>query len=243
MALLTFLVLFLAYTFLLTVGQWLQAKSFFHWINKPRIKPFFDAYQAPYRDQHRYWVGLMLCLRCVLFTVDVLLSLQSADPIHNLPAIVAVAIGLFTITRFTGVIYKKFCLDVLEVSFILNLGILAVATYTVRSAEKPESQAAVTNVSVGIAFVTFVGVLVYHMYQQVWPKLQQRIHLLHHRREHQSDEEADTDSEAQISTAPTMTIVECPHPEPLELSAQPLLASTAFSELREPLNLIDTSDH
>jgi len=141
------------------------------------------------------------------------------------------------------VIYKKFCLDALEASFILNLGILAVATYTVRSAEKPESQAAVTNISVGIAFATFVGVLVYHMYQQVWPKLQQKIHLLHHRREHQSDEEADTDSEAQISTAPTMTIVECPHPEPLKLSAQPLLASRTFSELREPLNLIDTSDH
>ena len=187
----------------------------------------------------------MLCLRFVLFTVYVLLSLQSADPIHNLPTIVAVVIGLFTIIHFTSVIYKKFCLDVLEVSFILNLGILAAATYTVRFAEKPESQAAVTNVSVGIAFATFVGVLVYHMYQQVWPKLQQRIHLLHHRREHQSDEEAgtDSDSEAQTSTAPTMTIVECPSPKPLELSARPLLASTTFTELREPLNLIDTSDH
>jgi len=50
-ALLTFLVLFLPYTCLLTVGQWLQAKSnrrFFYWINNPRIKHFLDAYQAPY---------------------------------------------------------------------------------------------------------------------------------------------------------------------------------------------------
>ena len=56
--------------------------------------------------------------------------------------------------------------------------ILAAAAYTVRRAQKPENQAAVTYMSVGIAFATFVGVLVHHTYQQVWPNLQQRIHLL-----------------------------------------------------------------
>jgi len=43
-----------------------------------------------------------------------------------------------------------------------------------RHAEKPENQAAVTYISVGIAFTIFAGILVCHMYQQVWPKLQQR---------------------------------------------------------------------
>ena len=238
-ALLTFLVLFLPYTVLLTVGQWLQAKSnrrFFYWINNPRIKPFLDAYQAPYKDQHRYWTGLMLCLRCVLFFVFVLLSLVSADPSHNLLAIQAIVIGLVTLIRFTGLIYKKLYLDVLEASFILNLGILAAATYSVRIAETPESQAAVTSVSVGIAFATFVGVLAYHTYQQVWPKLQQRIHQLHHRheRQYESVDEADVDIRELIPTAPTMTIVQRPSPEPLELPAL-----TNFTELREPLNLID----
>ena len=248
-ALLTFLVLFLPYTILLTVAQWLQAKSnrrFFRWINNPRIKPFLDAYQAPNRDQHRYWTGLMLCLRCVLFTVLVLLSLVSADPRHNLLAIEAVVIGLITLTRFTGLIYKKLCLDVLEASFILNLGILAAATYSVRLVGTPayESQAAVTYTSVGIAFATFVVVLTYHTYQQVWPKLLPIIRKLRHHNEHQSerfDEEADTDNQAQIPTAPTMTIVERPSPEPLELEAHPLIAPTNFTELREPLNLVDTS--
>ena len=71
-ALLTLLILFLPYTLLLTLGQWLQANSnrrCFHWINNPKIKPFLDAYHAPYRDQHRYWTGLMLCLRCALLLV------------------------------------------------------------------------------------------------------------------------------------------------------------------------------
>jgi len=242
-ALLTFLVFFLPYTFLLTFGQWFQAKSnrrFFYWINNPRIKPFFDAYQAPYKDQHRYWTGLMLCLRCVLYLVFVLLSLVSADPSHNLLAIEVVVIGLLTLTSFTGLVHKMLYLDVLEASFILNLGILAAATYSVRFARTPESQGVVTYISVGIAFATFVVVLVYHIYQQVWPKLQQRTHQLRHRKEHRNEgcDEVDNDYQAQISTAPTMSIVECPSPELLEL--KPL---TAFNELREPLNLIDTSDH
>ena len=249
-ALSTFLVLFLPYTILLTVGQWLQAKSnrrFFRWINNPRIKPFLDAYQAPYRDQHRYWTGLMLCLRCVLFTAFVLLSLVSADPSHNLPAIEAVVIGLITLTRFTGLIYKKLYLDVLEASFILNLGILAAATYSVRLVGTPsyESQAAVTYTSVSVAFATFVVVLTYHIYQQVWPKLLPKIHKLRHRNEHQSerfDEEANIDKRAQVPTAPTMTIVERPSPAPLEVEARPLRVPTNFTELREPLNLVDTSD-
>ena len=231
-ALLAFLVLFLPYTFLLTVGQWLQAKSFFHWINKPRIKPFFDAYQAPYRDQHRYWVGLMLFLRCVLFTVFAVTSLVSADPTYNLLTIEVVVIGLFTLIHFTGVVYKMIYLDILETSFFINLGILAAAIYAVRHAENPENQAAVTYISVGIAFATFVGVLVYHTYQQVWPKLQQRIHLLHHHKEQQSEGfKEGVDNQAQT---PTVTIVECPTSKPPEPEARLFISSTSLTELREP---------
>ena len=138
-------------------------------------------------------------------------------------------------------IYKRLFLDIIEASFILNLGILAAATYSVRLAETPESQAVVTYISIGIAFTTFVGVLVYHTYQQVWPKLQQRIHKLHHHNGHQSREsfdEADFDNKpAQLSTSPTVTVVECPRPE---AEAQPLIAPSNFAELQEPLNLIDT---
>ena len=69
-----------------------------------------------------------------------------------------------------------------------------------RHAEKPENQAAVTYISVGIAFAMFVGVLVYHTYQQVWPKLQQRIYQLEHHKEQQSEsfEEAGVDNQHKL---------------------------------------------
>ena len=285
-ALLTLLILFLPYTLLLTVGQWLQAKSnhrCFHWINNPRIKPFLDAYHAPYRDQHRYWTGLLLCLRCALLLVFAFNT--QADPSLNLLVIGTAVIGLLTLTHFTGLVYKKLYLDILEISFILNLGVLAVATYYVNQALVPVSQAAVAYTSVGIAFATFIGVLLYHTYQQVWPELQHKINQLRysgvremsHDNSSDPEDEADVYHEVQTLTAPTMTVVERPSPEPHDLNdstsmkarplsiasssnliefrdqldwinpdnskLQPLILPTMnFTELRKPLDLIDTDD-
>ena len=59
-------------------------------------------------------------------------------------------------------VYKSWNLNALEVSFILNLGILAVATYYVKLSGG--IQAAVAYTSVGIAFLTFVGIVTYHIY-------------------------------------------------------------------------------
>ena len=57
-AVLVFFFLFLPYTLLLLFGQWLQAVShlrLFSWVNSARLKPFMDAYHAPYKAKHRYW--------------------------------------------------------------------------------------------------------------------------------------------------------------------------------------------
>jgi len=100
-------------------------------------------------------------------------------------------------------------LDILEISYILNLGILAVATYYVKLAVVPVSQVAVASVSVGVALTTFVGVLLFHAYQQVWPKLLQRIHQLHHEERERSEKIGTTctmDHEARPLIAPTMRL-------------------------------------
>ena len=248
---LTLLLLFLPYTLLLTVGQVLQAKSnrrLFYWINKPRIKPFLDAYQAPYNDRHRYWTGLMLCLRCALFLVFAFNT--QADPSLNLLAISSVAFGLTVVKQYTGAVYKKLYVDVLEVSFILNLGILAIATYYVKLAVVPVSQAAVTYTSVSVALATFVGVLLYHTHQQVWPKLQQKLQQLQHQEESESFKDSISEEETRPLLAPTTTIIEFPdEQQPITIDTAddrpvkaPHLKTVAFTELREPLDLIDTND-
>ena len=167
------------------------------------------------------------------------------DPSLNLLVIGAVVTGLLTLTHFTGLIYKKTYLDILEIPYILNLGILAVATYYVKLAVVPVSQAAVTYISVGIAFTTFVGVLLYHTNQQVWPKLKQKLH--HHKlRERVSDSSSEEGvTEARPLIAPTMSVIKFPNPRLPNITdavKAGLPKVTTFTELREPLDLIDTND-
>ena len=61
--------------------------------------------------------------------------------------------------------YKNKYFGVLEASYILNLGILAAATNYVQQAGG--NQAAVAYTSTSIAFLTFILIIIYHIYLQI----------------------------------------------------------------------------
>ena len=165
MVCLVFLVL--PYTMLLIFGQWLQTKSalrIFSCINSRYVKPFLDAYHAPYTDKHRYWTGLVLLFRLVLFLISAVNAL--GDPSVNLLATGSITAAMLTLLTILGAkIYKTWYLCVLETSFIFNLAILTVASYYIRLTSG--NQNAVTITSVGIAFTTFIGIVIYHSVQQI----------------------------------------------------------------------------
>ena len=163
-AMFIFIFLFLPYTLLLLFGQWLQTIShlrFFSWVN--RLKPFMDSYHAPYKAKHRYWPGLLLVFRFVLLLVFALNPQQ--DPSNYLLAILLGAAILHMWAWFSGGVYKKWCLDALEGSFVLNLIILVGATYHVKLTGG--NQLVVGYTSVSIALATFIAILTYHIFQQV----------------------------------------------------------------------------
>ena len=159
-----FLFVFIPYTLLLLFGQWLQTVShlrLFAWVN--RLKPFMDSYHAPYKAKYRYWPGLLLVLRFGLLFIFAFNPQQ--DPSINLLAIL-VGNGIVTIWAWiSGGVYRNWCLNALEGSFALNLIILAAATYHVKLSGG--NQLAVGYTSVTIALVTFIGILVYHIFLQV----------------------------------------------------------------------------
>ena len=176
------LFLFIPYTLLLLLGQWLQTKSHLRllfWVNNPKVKAILDTYHAPYNPKHRYWTGLLLLVRCALFLVFAF-NISANDSV-NLLVISSTAFGIFIWFALSGMIYKKWYLNALELSFILNLGILAAATYHVKLSGG--SQAAVTYTSVGIAFLSFLGLITYHVYVRTKSKVQciQRGHQLQHK--------------------------------------------------------------
>ena len=177
-ALVCLVVLFLPYTLFLIFSQWLRSKSgrcrILFWVNHYRVLPFLDAYHAPYTDKHRYWIGLMLLVRCALFLLFAFNAL--GDPSINLLAIgCATAILPIVYAVLGNRIYKTWYLNVLELSFIVNLGILALATLYIRSTGG--NQNAVTFTSISVAFATFIGIVIYHSAQQIkhipqlWRKL------------------------------------------------------------------------
>ena len=165
-AVLVFLFLFLPYTLLLLFGQWLQSLShlkLFSWVSSARLKPFLDSYHAPYKAKHRYWPGLQLVLRCVLLTAFAFN--RQRDPSINLLTILVGTGKLIVWAWISGGVYKNWCLDALEGSFALNLIVLGVATYHVQLSGG--DQLVVGYTSVSIALVTFIGILAYHIFQQV----------------------------------------------------------------------------
>ena len=159
------LFLFLPYTLFLFFSQWLQVLSnwkILFWMNSARIKIFLDTYHAPHNIKHRYWPGLLLLVRCALLIVFD--SNPSGNPSINLLCITSASLGLAVFTRSIN-IYSNWPLDILEGSFILNLGILAGASYYVRLSGG--NQEFVTYLSIGVVLTEFVGIVIYHAILQL----------------------------------------------------------------------------
>ena len=124
-----------------------------------------DSYHASYKAKHRYWPGLLLVLRFVVLLVFAFNDQQ--DPSINLLAIL-VGTGMVIVWAWASHgVYKNWCLDALEGSFVLNLIILGAATYHVNQSGGSRSQLAVGYTSVSIAFAIFIGILAYHILQQL----------------------------------------------------------------------------
>ena len=160
------LLIFLPYTLLLLLGQWLQKFSHIKvlsWMNNLKLKAFLEAYYAPYMIKHRYWTGLLLVARLVLlpvFAINVL-----GENSENLLAISTASFGLLVWPWMIGNVYKNWKLSALNASYILNLGIFAVATNYVQQAGG--NQAVVAYISTGIAFITFFTTVLGHLYFQL----------------------------------------------------------------------------
>ena len=164
-SLIVVLFLFLPYTLFLFFSQWLQVLSnwkILFWMNSARIKIFLDTYHAPHNIKHRYWPGLLLLVRCALFIIFD--SNPSGDPSINLLCITSASLGL-AVFKGSINIYSNWPLDILEGSFILNLGILAGASYYVRLSGG--NQEFITYLSIGVVLTEFVGIVIYHAILQL----------------------------------------------------------------------------
>ena len=155
------LFLFVPYTLVILFGRYLQAKShykIFFWVG--RLKPIFDAYLGPYKDQYRYWTGILLLARIMVLLLSAGNVLGDAS--INLVAIAIICYILVALVLLSGGVYKKWPISALECFFYVNLGVLA--TVTLYNRLSGGSQLVVIYLSLSVAFTAFCGILIYHIF-------------------------------------------------------------------------------
>ena len=177
-AALVIVVVSMMYTFLLFCWQWLvycPNKGPLRWIiGSTKVIAFMDAYQNPYNKDHRYWIGLLLLVRVLLYLVSALNVL--GDPRINLFSIALFVVMLAFFQRAVESkckIHKERLNEMFESISLLNLAGLTIATFFIT--EDKGNQNVVAYISTGIAFATFLTILVYHMYQFVFKNLLQKV--------------------------------------------------------------------
>ena len=121
-----------------------------------RAMPLLDAYTGPYKNKHRYWIGLLLLVRVFLFLI--FSANVFGDPETNMFAIILTTSGI--IFYIHGA-YTSMYLTTLEAQFHFNLLIVSVARlYPFQE----RNHLIATNILVGIVFATFCCMVLYHSY-------------------------------------------------------------------------------
>ena len=256
-SLLVFLFLFLPYTLFLLLGQCILPRldlnklRWLSWGNYLKMKSFLDAHHAPYKDRHRYWIGLLLVLRFILFLITAIVDMESPQDPHVNLLVIIVSTVLLAIFAWNagGGMYKKWYLNALESSFIFNLIILAAATLYAKLAGG--NQAAVSYTSVTIAFTTFIGIIIYHVYQRLrdsraWRNLVRKHNERRRARYHgwqSKDCAADEEMEEMIpQAAPSVSYVDIPTEERRKMRPITPPQSPVNSNIREQLNHLQRED-
>ena len=156
-----FLSVSLPYTVILLTIQLLYKISHYRlmfWVQ--RLKPFFDAYTGPYKAPHRYWTGLLLVVRIILLAI--FSTFQSSHLPVNTLSIIIISIALIGWLSLAKGVYERSLNNFLELMFLSNLAI----TSAVVLVDRQHTKVAI-YISTGTAFITFVGIILYHVVKQL----------------------------------------------------------------------------
>ena len=152
------------YTTLLFCWQWLlryQNKKFFAWIRYQKLCHFIEPYHAPYTFEQRYWTGLLLFVRVIIYIISAVNI--TGDPKISLVSI-NILVGLLLLAKGVSQmkIYKVRCVDVMEL--IIYFNIVAFATVTLQT-ETTEHQISIAYSSISVTFILLVIVMLFHVFR------------------------------------------------------------------------------
>ena len=127
-----------------------------------KLRHFLEPYHAPYTAKYRYWTGLLLFVRILLYLISVLNF--SLNPRVDLLATIFIIGGLILLKGVTAKrVYKNWPLDVMETAIYFNL--VAFSALTWYNLDFGGNQIAVAYTSVMIIFILLLGVIVFHVFR------------------------------------------------------------------------------
>ena len=157
-ALIALLILWVPYTMLLLLMQWLRRlpnDRISRWIT--RYKPVFDAHFAPLKDKHHYWFGTLLFIRGILLLTSSLTA--NLNPAISLFLLLGAALLLLWYINYRKVYKTKYVL-LLESAFLVNLILLVSG---IMYAESDRQKVILMSISIAITFVKFCGIILWNV--------------------------------------------------------------------------------
>ena len=152
------------YTILLTYWQWFTRfpnRTPFKRLRNAKLASFMDAYHAPYVARNRYWTGLLLLARVVLYLTAAINV--SGEPRVNFLALSLVVGSIFLFRTYSGMrTYKKWTLDVFEFTTYFNIVALVVIKFYVLQFDSNHTPT-ITSASIGFQCAIFLCVLIHHV--------------------------------------------------------------------------------
>ena len=134
----------------------------FGWSRNPKIQTFIETYHTPYHPKHRYWTGLLLIIRIVLYLIAA--ANVSNDPTIALTAIIFMVCCIVLLKGLTrSKLHKKLLTDLLETFFYFNILFFAIFSwYSLGS--KHTHQQTITNTSVIATIIVSLLIILCHVY-------------------------------------------------------------------------------
>ena len=154
----------------------------------------------------------------------------------NLLIIGLIISGVLFLKEITGIksqIYKKWPIEILETSILINIVVLCTSLIFTNVIENERAKEAFTDTPVAIVFLQFLGVVTYHTFIKIVMKIKiLKVCFGRNFRAAQLYYELLQVSVTSSSTAPTSSVIDKPEEPTLQLMH---VDTGTCSELREPL--------
>ncbi len=213
MAILVALLYILPVTLIGLFAPCLQAHSHrkaLKWIKK--LKPFLDAYQAPYNKKFQHWTGLMLVIRVGIYLLLATNRLQDASMAYFLIVTIVGPISIFVTVKKNKTVYRRQFPNCLEAISLLNLTLLNLLSWFLTTTIYTRAIALkqyITYVSISITMLLLLLVILYQVSLIICPQI-----FFNSRRNTSREEEfieesiSSTDSEAEIEVINTSSFIQ-----------------------------------